>query len=119
MTLNGGFGWHNPWPFEWGGGPTPDEAIYHAWRDALGSLPAKDDTGIDGLWRQCRSSAIASVATFCERAVLQAFPHVATDHLPLWEDYLGVLPAGTEEERRADVVEAYTRQPRADGQTVA
>lgn len=117
--MGGGYGWHQPWPLTWGGGPTEDEAIYQAWRDALGSLPAKDDSGIDGLWRQCRSSAIASVDTFVERAVMQAFPQVATDHLRLWEEYLGINPVGTDEERRRAVVSAYIRKPRADGPTIA
>jgi hypothetical protein len=113
--IGGGFGWHNPWPFEWGGGPTIDETVYESWRDTLGSLPAKDDTGIDGLWRQVRSEAIASVLSMSERAMLQAFPQAATDHLPLWEAFLG-LQAGdkTEEQRREAVADRYTRKALAD-----
>jgi hypothetical protein len=113
----GGFGWHNPWPFEWGGGPTEFESTYEAWRKTLGTLPAKDDSGIDGLWRRCRAEIVAIAASMAERAVLQAFPQVATDHLPPWEEYLGIVPSGsaTEEERRRNVCLAYTRRALADG----
>lgn len=119
--MPGGFGWHNPWPLEWGGGPTEDEKTYEAMRSAVGNLAAVDDTGIDGLWRQCRAGAYASASTFVERAVLQAFPQVATDSLPLWEDFLRIIPTSdqTDEDRRQAVVTAYTSRSLADGADVA
>jgi hypothetical protein len=115
--IQGGYGWHNPWPFEWGGAPTPDETIYEALRSAVGNLAAEDDTGIDGLWRQCRAAAIAKVSELAELAVMQAFPQVATVHLELWEEYLSITPSGnaTEEDRRLDVAIAYARMILADG----
>jgi len=119
--MSGGFGWHNPWPLEWGGGPTEDEKTYEAMRSAVGNLAARDDTGIDGLWRQCRAGIYASAGTFVERAVLQAFPQTATDSLPLWESFLHIVPTSdqTDEDRRAAIIETYTSRILADGPDVA
>lgn len=107
----GGFGWHNPWPFEWGGGPTEDEAIYLAMRNAVGEGgSAKDENGIDGLWRACRATAIATACCAEERAILQAFPNIATDLLPTYEALLRTEPptGATEVERRELVAAEWT-----------
>jgi hypothetical protein len=111
------YGWHNPWPFQWGGGETEDEIVYEAMRRAVGRRgSASDDSGIDGLWRQVRAEAIATLNTFAERAVLQVFPGVATDHIPLYEEYLGIAPSATatQEDRRQEILARVTFDLLAD-----
>lgn len=113
----GGYGWHNGFPFEYGGGETVDEEVYNALRSAVGKGgSAADDSGIDGLWRQCRAQTIATLMTFAERAALQAFPNLATDHIPVYEELLHITPAAgaSDEERRRDITAAWTRQISAD-----
>jgi hypothetical protein len=109
-----GLGWHNPWPFEFGGGETPVERIYAALRSAVGKGGAADadETTIDGLWRQARARGIASVATAGERATLQAFPDRATDLLPYYESLFLLTnnPAQSEEERRSAAAVRYVQQ---------
>ena len=118
----GGFGWHNGWPFEWGGGETEDEEMYNALRNAVGvGGSAKDDSGLDGLWRQCKAQALATLATMSERAALQALPTYATDHLPVYEDLLRIVPGddATYLERRDAVVADWSRQLKADGPSLS
>lgn len=107
----GAWGSLNPWPFQWGGGPTDEEIVYNALRSAVGEGgSAKDDTGIDGLWRRCRARGLAAVGSFAERAALQAFPQIATDHIPVYEAELRIIPpeGATDEDRRQAIVAAYT-----------
>ena len=109
----GGIGWQNPVPFEVGGGETDDELVYEALRRAVGEGgAAENDSGIDGLWRQCKAIALASLGTFAERATLQAFPNLATDHIPVYEDLLGIIPGAdaTDVDRRAEITAAFTRK---------
>ncbi len=118
----GGFGWHNGWPFEWGGDDTDDELVYNALRNAVGTGgAAADDSGLDGLWRQCKAQALATLNSMAERAALQVLPSVATDHLPVYEDILRIVPGEDETElaRRAAVVADWTRQLKADGPSLA
>lgn len=109
----GGIGWHNAAPFQVGGGTTAAEDVYRAMRAAVGiGGSAKDDRGIEGLWRQARAAHIAAVGTFAERAALQAFPMLATAHLPVYERLLRITPltGQTEEARRRAVSAAWTSQ---------
>lgn len=111
-----GFGWHNPFPFEFGGGPTQTETIYAAMRASVGvGGSAVDDEGIEGLWRQARASGMAAVATTGERAVLQAFPRHATDLLEYYEDLLQAVPEPGDSvvERQAVVEQLWTERVRA------
>ena len=113
----GSYGWHNPWPFEWGGGPTQVERVYTAMRGAVGrggSAP-NDDGTLEGLWRQMRARAIASVGTFGERAAMQNFPSKATDALPYYEQLLLLTPGpdDTIEDRNVEASDGYTRQIRS------
>jgi len=111
-----------PVPFEVGGGDTEDERVYQAMRRAVGDGGvAVTENGIDGLWRRCKAGAIASLNTFPERAALQAFPHLATDHIPVYEEELGITPAAaaTDVARRADITAAYTRKIQATGPDLA
>jgi hypothetical protein len=111
----GGFGWHNPFPFEFGGGSTQPETIYAAMRSSVGvGGSAPDDQGIEGLWRQARASGVAAAATTGERAVLQAFPGRATDLLEYYEDLLLAVPEPGDSvlERQAVVEQLWTERVR-------
>lgn len=112
----GGFGWQNPFPFEFGGGSTHTDTIYSAMRSSVGvGGSALDDDGtIDGLWRQARASGLAAAATTGERAVLQAFPGRATDLLEYYEDLLLAVPEPDDSlvERQAVVEQLWTERIR-------
>jgi hypothetical protein len=115
--MPGGYGWQNPWPLEWGGGETFVERSYEALKRAVGDGGyAKNEDGIDGLWRAVRAEALASFTSLAETAVLQAFPDIATDHIPLYEEYFRLTPlsGATEEQRREAIVAAYTRRIESD-----
>lgn len=107
-------GWANPFPCQLGSGPTDVENIYFALRSAGGKGGAAEDDEhtIDGLWRQCRARAVATVAASGERSALQAFPDHATDLLPYYERLVGVAsdPTGNAEARREAAAVLYTRQ---------
>lgn len=110
----GSLGWHNPFPLEVGGGETTVERIYYAMRSASGKggSAEEDETTVEGLWRQCRARAFGAIATFGERSALQAFPHLATDLLPYYEQLFLLTndPATTDEERRAAAATRYALQ---------
>lgn len=114
----GGFGWHNPWPLEFGGGETVVERIYYALRSAAGQggSAENDDYTIDGLWRQVRARAIASAATTMERAALQVLPDHATDLLPYYEQLLLLTPdpSQSEQARRDAAAQLYALQIASD-----
>jgi hypothetical protein len=107
-------GWANPFPCEFGAGPTGVENIYFALRSAggRGGAAEDDEHTIDGLWRQCRARAVATVAASGERSALQAFPDRATDLLPYYERLVGAAsdPAGDPEARREGSALLFTRQ---------
>jgi len=112
----GGLGWHNPFPMQLGGGPTPTELVYAAMRGAVGvGGSAADDESIDGMWRQARASALAAAACTGERAAMQAFPGYATDLLEFYEVLLGATPEPDASivERQAIVLDLFTRKVRA------
>jgi len=115
--MPGGFGWHNPWPLELGGGETLDERTYEALKRAVGEGGyAKNEDGIEGLWRAVRTEALACFHSMAERAILQAFPNVATDHIPVYEELFRITPRGgaPDEERRIAIAAAYTRRIASD-----
>jgi hypothetical protein len=102
----------NPCPFRVGGGPTPSSRAYTVIRDAVGEGgSAPNDRGIDGLWRRSRAKGLAAATSSTRRALLQAFPHLATDLLPYYERILGIAPptGATEPQRVDEVVERWTR----------
>lgn len=106
-----GYGGLSSFPFDYGGGPTDEETIYYALRGAVGvGGSATDDTGIDGLWRECRAAGLAAAASSLECAVAQAFPQIATEFIPVYEEELGIVPPenATDEDRRRAITEAYT-----------
>jgi hypothetical protein len=107
-----GFGWINPFPLEFGGGPTLVETTYRALRSAVGEGgSAKDDENtIDGVWRQARASALAAAFATGERALLQFFPGSATDALPYYEELFGLVPEDEDDDpaRRREAERRYT-----------
>lgn len=119
----GGFGWQNGFPFEFGGGPTHTETIYSAMRASVGvGGSALDDDGtIDGVWRQARATGLASAATTGERAILQAFPRLASDLLEYYEQLLGAVPDPTDSvlDRQAVVEQLWTERVRASMPDIA
>ncbi len=76
-----------------GGGPSPTEAAYDQLRAAVGDGgSARDDTGIEGLWRWSEAKGLAVGASAEVRALLQFDPRLATDHLPYYERVLQEVP---------------------------
>lgn len=110
----GGFGWHNPFPFEFGGAPTLVEVTYQAMRASvgLGGSALDDENTIDGVWRQARASGIAAARATSERAVLQAFPGYASDALGYYEDLFRLVPEdeGNLVQRRLESEQRYTAE---------
>jgi hypothetical protein len=84
-----GFGWSNPLPFSLGGGPTDIEEIWRALRSAEGGEhgPGPEGGDEDGA-RIVQATAIAGAERAIERSFFQAFPGLATDALPIWEEAL-------------------------------
>ena len=113
----GSFGWHNPWPFEWGGGPTIVEKHYLVLRRAVGvGGSALDEESVEDLWRQRKAIMVAALDAVAERAFLQFFPDKAQDSLPYYEQLLGVVagPGQSDEARRQAVVPAFIADALAD-----
>jgi len=114
-----GIGPSNPFPFQVGGGQSESDAIYRALRSAVGKGgSAEDDVGtIDGVWRRARARGISQVSRTGERAALQAFPDIAIDLLPYYEDLFGLTPDPDEtiESRQQAASAAYTERVRASG----
>lgn len=103
----------NPCPMRLGGGPTEVSRAYTLLRGAVGiGGSAPDDRGIEGLWRRSRARGAAASGSAYRRAILQVFPHLATDALPYYERVLGITPDrdASETERRQAVVSAWTSQ---------
>jgi hypothetical protein len=110
----GGLGWENTLPLSLGGDASKTEEIYSALRAAVGSGGAGPKDSLEDLWRQSKAEVIASVVLMKERAILQAFPNVATDHLGVYEQILNLQPAGTDEDRRVAIATAWTLDLLAD-----
>ena len=103
----------NPLPMRLGGGPTEVSRAYKTIRDAVGEGgSAPNDRGPDGLWRRSRARGLAAATSASRRALLNAWPHLATDLLPYYERVLGLAPApeASDSSRRAAVVAAWTAQ---------
>lgn len=82
----------NPCPFRVGGGQTPTEKTYQAMKRAVGvGGSARDETGIDGLWRLSRARGVAAASSATVRACHQFWPLVATDAIPYYARALGLV----------------------------
>lgn len=93
-------------PLHLGGEPHEAAKAYRSLKSAEGvGGSARDETGIDGLWRRSRAFGMAAGTSAYRRAVVNAFPHLATDLLPYYERRLGITPApgSSEAERQAEV----------------
>jgi hypothetical protein len=93
-------------PLRLGGAPDETERFYRALRSAVGvGGSARDESGIDGLWRRSRAFGFACGKSAYRRAVVNGWPHLATDLLPYYERRLSlsVAPGTPEAERRATV----------------
>jgi len=107
---------HNSLPFQVGGSPTRFEATYTAIQRMVGKNGYSiDDDEIESLWRQAKADALAALGTFDERATMQASPLTATDHIPLYEESLGIVAdtSMSDEQRRNIIVPDYTGTPEA------
>lgn len=99
-----------------GGSPTRFEKAYSALQRMVGRNGyATDDDEIEALWRMAKADAMAALETFDERAALQASPALASDHIPLYEETLGLAtdPLLSDQERRDIIVPDYTGVPEA------
>jgi hypothetical protein len=105
------FGAGNPFPFQFGGGPSPTEQAYNQLKQLVGKGGSAADGTIDAEWRFARARGIAaSIAE--ERAVNQMIPSLCTDFIPMWEAILGIVPVVDEPEasRRRKIVDRVTRR---------
>ena len=103
----------NPIPTRVGGGPSETEKAYGIITRAMGSGGvARNDDGIDGLWRRSRAKGLAVATSAYRRAIYNAFPHLATDMLPSYERALELTPApdANEQQRRVAVWQAWIAQ---------
>lgn len=110
----GGTGWSNPFPLEFGGGPTPIENVYRMLKSAIGKggISTNDeDESLEALWRQSKAKGIGLANDLDERAAEQAFPDKATDLLPYYERTLMTQPApgASREERQSLVARRWTQ----------
>jgi hypothetical protein len=112
----------SPCPFRVGGGPSPTERAYRTMRRAVGKGgSAENDLGIDGLWRRSRAAGVAAATSSSERALLQAWPHLATDALDYYARATGLVQGADETEAafRDRVWVAWTTQLQVDCPTLA
>lgn len=104
----------NPFPFQVGGGPSRAEAAYLALRKMVGTNGySSNEESLEAQWRKSKVLGLVALSTFDERATNQYFPDVATDHIVLFEEMLGIVPddTKTDEERRQVIVPDYTGVP--------
>jgi hypothetical protein len=104
------FGSGNPFPFKLGGGKTDVEAAYEVLKQSVGRGGAAADGTLEAEWRLAKARGLA--AAFCmDRAIMQFFPHLATDAIPLYEALLEIIPppGANEEERSQVITDRWTR----------
>lgn len=93
--------WTNPLPFALGGGPTDIENVWRSLRAMVDAeRGAGPEEGILDLARQQKATAIVGADQAIERAVLQAWPGLSTDALPIWEALYQVAGASDDTELR-------------------
>jgi hypothetical protein len=110
-------GWDNALPAEVSGGTTHIKSIYDGLRKAVGEGgSAPNQEGLEGAWRAAKAQAIAASLDAYERAVLQALPFFAGEHIPVYERLLAIAPGEdqNDEDRRLAVVQAWTLRLFAD-----
>jgi hypothetical protein len=105
-------------PIQVGGGPTRFDRAFDVLESLVGvNGYAVNEDEIESLWRQAKAEAMAALETFDERAAYQISPETATDHIPLFEEMLGIKPpaGASDEERRQEIVPDYTGAAEAWG----
>lgn len=99
-----------------GGSPSRIEKAHAVLQRMVGRNGyAESDDEIEALWRLAKADAMAAIESFDERAALQASPATASDHIPLYEEALG-LPIDetlSDQQRREIVTPDYTGVPEA------
>jgi hypothetical protein len=104
----------NPLSFALGGGPSPQEAVYAALVNAVGTgnvTPGDFQASVMESWRFAKARGLAASVDDA-RAVAQNFPDLATDMIPMFEQLLDIgFPADTsDEQKRSELTTAYTRE---------
>lgn len=110
----GGWGGQNPWPFQWGGGTTDIEDTHKAIRANRGIGGSGPEGGLEDAWLWEEAAALVANEKAVERAALQEFPFLATDHIPVYEMRFGLPPLGTLQDRRAAIDLFVAQEARAD-----
>jgi hypothetical protein len=106
----GGIGRQNPLPFQIGGGQSETERTWFQMREMIGEDGPGPVGSLEDRWRFAKVAGLVKVTTMGRRALMQFFPDVATDHLPVYENLLRVPQESTEEGRRIAVTRAFTLQ---------
>lgn len=104
----------NSLPMQVGGSPSRFEKAYAALQRMVGVYGySTDDDEIEAMWRASKAHAMATFESFDERAAYQAIPEYATDHIPLYEESLGIETdtSLSDEQRREIIVPDYTGVP--------
>lgn len=99
-----------------GGGPSPIDETFDTLKRMVGAHgSSRDPDSIETAWRVAKAYGLAALATFDERAALQVFPNIATDHVPVFEDILGIVAdeSLSDEQRRQIIVPDWTSTPEA------
>ncbi|MCP4674329.1 MAG: hypothetical protein GY854_02185 [Deltaproteobacteria bacterium] len=103
------FGSGNPFPLELGGGPSSTEQIYQTLKQAVGIGGAAEDGTIEADWRFSQSRGLRAGFSI-DRATNQAWPHLATDYIMVYEEMLLLNPGSlSNEERRRQILDRWTR----------
>jgi hypothetical protein len=106
----GGIGRQNPIPFQIGGGTTELQRTWFEMRKSIGENGAGPLGGLEDSWRFAKACGLTKCTTMGRRALMQFFPHLATDHLPVYENLLRVPRETHDEERRIAVAAKFTLQ---------
>ncbi len=106
----GGIGRQNPIPFQIGGGTTELQRTWFEMRKHVGEKGAGPIGGLEDTWRFAKACGIIKVTTMGRRALMQFFPNLATDHIPVYENLLRVPQQTTEEGRRLAITAKFTLQ---------
>lgn len=118
----GGCGWDNPMPSALGGGPGDALLALTAFLELMGDgwAPQESDADPERLFYEAVAEGLGVTRAFGEHAACQAYPEIASDYVPVYEQQLGIVP-GTEddEQRREAASTAYGAVKAADGPDLA
>lgn len=103
-------GWQAGWPLQWGGGPTPIEAMLEAMRANVGKGHAADEDDVEWRWREARAIGFAAISGLQEKALSQFEPRYATDALDFYRD-LHNIPFGVPDQVVRDLADGILHGP--------